>query len=96
MEFFNAGVLNFFDKIGTLAILGAVAVAVITDKLVWHTRYKKALADKDRWEGIALDALRGSAATAVQTAETAVAVVSNIPDPQGDRDRARSEGAGNK
>lgn len=90
MEYLTPGLLDFFDRLGTFTVLVGVAIGIITDKLVWHTRYKRAVDRADKWEGIALDALRGSASTAVQTAETAVAVVSSIPDPQGERDRARS------
>jgi Flp pilus assembly protein TadB len=76
------------DRLGAVATLIIVAVAVITDKLVWHTRLARATARADRWEQIALDALVASARAGVQAAETAVEVIASIPDPQGDRDKA--------
>lgn len=79
------------DRVGTVAILGLIAVLVITDKLVWHTRLKRAEDRADKWETIALDAMRSGAAAGVKAAEVAVGVVSAIPDPQGDRDRAAAK-----
>lgn len=93
MEFLT---ITNIDKVGTLAVLCIVALAIITDKLVWHTRLKKETARADRWEGIALNALAIGAHAGVTAAEVAIGVVSSIPDPQGDRDRAaRSAEAGN-
>lgn len=80
------------DKIGTPGILIIIAVLVITDKLVWHTRLKKAEADAKRWEDIALRAMTAGAQAGVKAAEVAVNVVSAIPDPQGERDRRAAEG----
>jgi len=92
MEWLNPSLFNFVDRISGVTALVIIAIAVITDKLVWHTRYKAETARADRWERIALDALTGPAQAGVRAAEVAVGVVSNIPDPQGDRDRARAEG----
>jgi hypothetical protein len=78
------------DRISGVVILAAMAVLVITDKLVWHTRLRSANARADRWEAIALKALTAGAAAGIQAAEVAVDVVASLPDPQGEREyRAR-------
>ena len=85
--------IDSIDRLGTVGVLIGIALLVITDKLVWHTRLKRVIARADKWEAIALAALRSDAQAGVQAAETAVSVVAALPDPQGDRDRARrSEG----
>lgn len=76
------------DNISVTVLLGLIALAVITDKLVWHTRLKKAEARAERWEALALDAMQAGAKAGVTAAEVAVGIVSSIPDPQGDRDKA--------
>lgn len=48
--------LGSHDLTGIAGLL-LVAILVLTDKLVWHTRLAKAEARCDRWEGIALKAL---------------------------------------
>lgn len=87
MELFGIP-MSGFDRITGTGVLIVIAVLVITDKLVWHTRLKSANARADRWEAIALEALHSGAQAGVKAAEVAVSVVSAIPDPQGDRDRA--------
>lgn len=89
MEFLS---LATIDQIGALATLGIVAVLTITDKLVWHTRLKKAEARAERWERIAIEALTAGAMAGVQAAEVAVGVVASLPDPQSERDKQRSLG----
>lgn len=84
MEFFTVARI---DSIGAVATLIITALLVITDKLVWHTRHKAALARAERWENIALDLLV-SAKAGVAAAEVTAHVVSGLPDPQGARDRA--------
>lgn len=71
------------DKITGYGVIIIVAVGVITDKLVWHTRLKKAEKRADRWESIALEALTAGAQAGVKAAEIAVDVVSAIPSPTG-------------
>lgn len=70
------------DNISSITILTAVALAVITDKLVWHTRLKKAEARADRWEAIALEAIK-SAQVGVKAAEVTADIVAAFPDPAG-------------
>lgn len=82
MEFLN---LIPLDQLSGLVILAAVALSVITDKLVWHTRLKAAEARADRWEAVALNALTAGAQAGVKAAETAVDVVSALPDPGSER-----------
>lgn len=69
------------DKITSVAVLVVVAVAVITDKLVWHTRLKRAEDRAERWERVALEALTAGAQAGVKAAEVTVDVVSALPDP---------------
>lgn len=78
MDFITLSALN---DISVAVVLGAVALSVITDKLVWHTRLKDAENRAARWEKVALDALMAGATAGVVAAETAVEVVSNLPDP---------------
>jgi hypothetical protein len=77
MEFFSG--IEVFDKITTVGVLFVVAVAVITDKLVWHTRLKKETERADRWEAVALEALTAGAQAGVKAAETTVELVSALP-----------------
>ncbi len=76
MDFFS---LEFFDRAGAVAALLLIAAAVITDKLVWHTRLKKAEERADRWEKIALGALSTGAQAGVKAAETTAELVSTLP-----------------
>lgn len=89
MDLLSLGVV---DKLSAVVILTAIALSVITDKLIWHTRLddaeKRFAAEieriekrADRWEQVALDALQAGAQAGVKAAETAVDVVSAIPDP---------------
>lgn len=78
MDLFNAVSL---DKVGSVAVLLTVAIAVITDKLVWHTRLKRAEERAERWERVAIEALTAGAQAGVKAAEVTVDVVSAIPDP---------------
>lgn len=75
---FNLAVL---DRAGLVGVLIIVALGVITEKLVWHTRLKTAEARADRWERIALDALAVGAKAGVKAAEVTADVVSALPDP---------------
>lgn len=79
-------------ELSLTAVLVGVAIAVITDKLVWHTRLKAAEKRADRWERIALNALTAGAQAGVMAAEVAADVVSAFPDPQ--RDQAQREKTG--
>lgn len=76
--------LNVLDKITTVSVLALVAIAVITDKLVWHTRLKAETRRADKWEALALEALQIGAKAGVKAAEVTVDVVSAIPDPSRD------------
>lgn len=58
---------NIPDLTGVAGLI-VVAILVITNKLVWHTRLAKSEARCDRWEGIALAAL-GVADKVTTTAE---------------------------
>lgn len=86
-EFFGAS-WPAIDRLGAVGTLILIAVMVIMDKLVWHTRLAKAEARADRWEKAALAALTIGAQAGVKAAEAAVDVVAALPNPQGDRDKA--------
>lgn len=85
-EFINVAAL---DKITAVAIFALVAILVITDKLVWHTRLreerertKKVESERDRWMQVALEALTVGAQAGVHAAEVTMGVVSALPDPE--------------
>jgi hypothetical protein len=71
--------VNFLDRAGAVVVVLALALAVITDKLVWHTRLKNAEARADRWEAVALKALTTGAQAGVKAAETTAELVSALP-----------------
>lgn len=73
--------LAALDRAGLVGVLIIVALGVITEKLVWHTRLKSAEERADRWERIALDALTVGAKAGVKAAEVTADVVSALPDP---------------
>lgn len=72
--------LGAFDLPDLTGIAGLVLVAllVLTDKLVWHTRLEKSDARCDRWETIALTAL-GVADKMTVTGEIAKDVLEVLP-----------------
>lgn len=83
LDLFKFTALN---QILAIPILAAVAIAVITEKLVYYKRLDRETARADRWEKVALDALKIGAEASVKAAEVAVDVVSAIPDPGKDRE----------
>lgn len=76
--FFSALNLN---ELSAVVVLAIVAISVITDKLVWHTRLKKAEARADRWETIALESLVAGAQAGVKAAEVTADVMSSLKPP---------------
>lgn len=78
MDFVTASLLN---QLGVMTVIGAFALAVITEKLVWHTRLKEVEARAERWERVALEALTVGAKAGVEAAETASDIVGALPDP---------------
>lgn len=65
------------------AALVLVALLVITDKLVWHTRLAKCERERERWERVALEAL-GVAGKLTTTAEvTNEVLTAALPPPPG-------------
>lgn len=65
---------------GAVGLLTLVVLLVLTDKLIWHTRLRKAEADRDRWQGIALRAMGVADKLTVQ-GEVTTALVASLPDP---------------
>lgn len=66
---------------GGPAILVFVALLVITDKLVWHSRLKAVEKQRDQWQDTALRAL-GVADKMTVAGELTTEVMSRLPDPQ--------------
>lgn len=82
MDIFGVGVdFSALNKLLAVPVLAGFAILSITDKLVWHTRLRRAEARADRWEDIALRALSAGAEAGVKAAEVTVDVVSAMPDP---------------
>lgn len=73
--------VEVFDRLTGVGVIVAFALLIITDKFVWHTRYKSAQARAEKWENIALRAMSAGARAGIEAAETAVEVVQSIPDP---------------
>lgn len=73
--------LPTLDRVGAVGTFILFAILVITNKLIWHTRFEKLEKDRDKWQGIAIAALTGPAQAGVRAAEVAVGVVSQLPDP---------------
>lgn len=88
MDFVTA---DMFDRLGAVVTVIAFALAIITDKLVWHTRLKKEVARADRWEKVALEALSAGALAGIRAAEVAADVVGAIPDPELQRRRSQAQ-----
>lgn len=82
------GLLPMLDRVGAVTTVMFVAFLIITERLIWHKRFDKLQADRDKWQKIALDALMGPAQAGVRAAEVAVGVVSRIPDPEAERESA--------
>lgn len=71
------------DNLTTVGVVVAMAILVITDKLIWHKRLAASEARADRWETIALEALTSGAKAGVSAAETTADIVSALPAPTG-------------
>lgn len=67
------------DSVTSIGVLVTVATLVITDRLVWHTRLKAAEERADRWEHVALDAMRTGTQVGVRAAEVSSNVISRLP-----------------
>lgn len=81
------GMLPTLDKVTAVAMALLIAYLVITEKLIWHKRFDRVRADRDRWQAIALN-LAGLAHASVRATEVAVDVVSALPDPEAERENA--------
>lgn len=73
------------------SFVALIVVLLLSDRLVWHTRLKKAEAQRDRWEGIALKALGVADKLTVQ-AEVTNEVLTRLPDPVLEQRRAAEGG----
>jgi hypothetical protein len=74
----------------TLNYIGVVPLCVIAvyafmrDWIVSGRRLRRVENDRDRWEAIALEAMRVSASAIVPAAETVHRLVTHLPDPGAD------------
>lgn len=86
--------LPTLDRMGAMSTIILVAALIITNRLIWHTRFDKMEKDRDKWQQIAIDALTGPAQAGVRAAEVAVGVVSALPDPAQQQQQQQSTTAG--
>lgn len=70
---------------GATGLLVLVFLAVLTDKLIWHTRLHKVEKQRDDWQKIALDALGVADKLTVQ-GEATTAFMARLPDPGARKD----------
>lgn len=70
--------LGVLDRVGAVAVLMLVALAVITDKLVWHTRLKAAESRVERLENMLHESLV-TTGRAVESAEVTSKFVTQLP-----------------
>lgn len=84
MEIFSGFDLDVLNKLTGVPVLAMFAILAVTDKLVWHTRLARETARADRWERVAIDALRTGTEAGVKAAEVTSAIVSALPDPNKD------------
>lgn len=82
MEFLS---IVSLEQAGLVGVLASVAIAVITGRLRWGPRVDaemaKVEARADRWEAVAIEALKIGAQAGVTAAETTATIVSAMPDP---------------
>ena len=90
MEFLNGLTFDVMNRITGVVVLVAVSLAVITDKLTWHSRLDNERARGDRWEAIAIESLKEGAKAGVKAAEIAAVVVAALPDPSRKKDEEES------
>jgi hypothetical protein len=69
------------NYIGVVPLCALLFWAFMREWLVPGSRLRRVEAERDRWERIALDAMRASATAIVPAAETVHALVSNLPSP---------------
>jgi hypothetical protein len=62
------------------AVLSALALLAITDKIVWHTRLRRIEAERDHWRDMALRLLGVSETLTVQ-GEVTNDLLTKLPDP---------------
>lgn len=74
-----------YVPLGATGLLSLVVLLLLTDKLIWHTRLRKAEADRDRWQGVALNALGVADKLTVQ-GEVTTKIVAALPDPAARKD----------
>lgn len=66
--------------IGAGGLVALVVLAVLTDRLVWHTRLKKVEEELDQWRNMALRSL-GVTERLAQSTEVTADVLTKLPDP---------------
>lgn len=76
----------FVDYWGVVPLCGFVVFAYMREWIVPGRRLRRVEAQRDKWEAIALEAIRASATAIVPAAETVHKLVSKLPDPGKDRE----------
>lgn len=80
------------NNVGVVSLCVLVMLGFVTDRIVsgkrlvraeaaWDKRLLRAEQDRDRWQDIALQAMRASATAIVPAAEAVHAMVNALPDP---------------
>lgn len=75
--------LTPYVDVGATGLLVLVFLAVLTDRLVWHTRLRAVERERDEWKAHALNALGVADKLTVQ-GEVTTALVQALPDPAKD------------
>lgn len=76
--------LGLGPVLNNVGVVGGCLLLVyffITDRVVAGKRLRQAEQDRDRWQAIALEAIKASATAIVPAAESVHALVSHLPDP---------------
>ena len=77
--------LDVLNNVGVVSGCLLLVYLFVRDHIVSGRRLRDALAERDRWQNIAVEAMRASATAIVPAAETVHALVSALPDPEAHR-----------
>ena len=78
-------VLPYLDKVTAVGVIVMCALAVITDKLVWHKRLEKAERERDEWRDLALRSI-GVSERMAGPVEVVADVMRRLSDPSAEGD----------
>lgn len=87
MEFLTGATL---EQVGIVGIICTIGVLALTEKLRWGPKVDKEKAKieerAERWEKTGTEALFLAARAGLTMTDTVVPVISNLPNPEGDRE----------